>query len=300
MSLPPEILLLVFSHHVENSYFRDPIPQSQVCKYWRTVALSSPLLWNTLIIDPAPTMFDLTRTQLHLERSRAAPLSISICDAGVDYNVIQKAPITQILKALLSCAPRWRGISLRLQPPAYHQLEQEITSREYSGREGCTNLRTASISPYNSDSCAATIRRIWSFLFKSPCLEEACWGAGFERARDIKFTSRPPLRRISFSVVADGEFLGILALLSTLEDVQISNYVMDGGIVLGEEQPVLHPRLRKLSITLAHDSSLLLSRLNLPSLSYLIIHHVTPVSCLPSAALKNFLLRSGCALYTFL
>ena len=294
MSLPPEILLHIFNHHLQTSNDNDLITPAQVCRYWRTVALSFPDLWAKVNIQPFPTMFDLTRTQLHLERSKATPLSITINDATPAENITQKTPIIQVLKAILSCASRWHSLCLQLPPPVFDHLEQAIASHESGGMEGCSNLRAASVTSYSGPAFTASIRQVWMFLHKSPCLEDVYWGATFERTLDIHFNFYPPLRRVSFHMSADGELLAILALLPTLEEVQMSNYTVDQSLV--NEQPVLHRQLRKLSVTVAHDPSSLLSRLNLPSLSTLSISHIGPASHLPPAALKDFLLQSRCSL----
>ncbi|KZS94981.1 hypothetical protein SISNIDRAFT_502674 [Sistotremastrum niveocremeum HHB9708] len=87
--VPDEVLALIMWHYVSESdiqlrakapfYWRDPHPSyrttyiSSICKRWRGIALSNPCLWSQIHLGwPKDTI------RTHLERSRAAPLSIGI------------------------------------------------------------------------------------------------------------------------------------------------------------------------------------------------------------------------------
>jgi hypothetical protein len=70
--LPPEILSRVFEHRACE---RDLVSATQVCLYWRSTLTSAPSLWNCFRFRSA---CDVDRTLTYLERSKSAPIDVSI------------------------------------------------------------------------------------------------------------------------------------------------------------------------------------------------------------------------------
>ncbi|KAJ7693426.1 hypothetical protein B0H17DRAFT_860580, partial [Mycena rosella] len=88
--LPIELWDIIFDHCVphapEPSLVHAPLNVSQVCRRWRTIALSNPALWTAFAItttrrhtERGDALEALHRVlQLWLHRSGARPLSVSL------------------------------------------------------------------------------------------------------------------------------------------------------------------------------------------------------------------------------
>ena len=73
--LPPEVMAKVLSFRPDN---RDLISATHVCERWRSTLLSTPLLWTDVEFG------DPDRTATYLERSKGAPLHVSIGGSALD------------------------------------------------------------------------------------------------------------------------------------------------------------------------------------------------------------------------
>ena len=81
--LPPEILSNVLEHRTGE---QDLVAATHVCRHWRSVLISSPSLWNCFRLHSS---YDLDRTLTYLERSKSAPIDISIsADSPRDLDVL--------------------------------------------------------------------------------------------------------------------------------------------------------------------------------------------------------------------
>ena len=67
--LPPEILSKIFEYHTHELPL---VGATHVCRYWRSVLISSPSFWTCLQFR------SVNRTLAYLERSKAAPIDILI------------------------------------------------------------------------------------------------------------------------------------------------------------------------------------------------------------------------------
>ncbi|KAK7037610.1 hypothetical protein VNI00_010823 [Paramarasmius palmivorus] len=97
-SLPPEILSTIFiltnvkpyKTRFEERFRRKPYGDQlklngslvgSVCRYWRTLSLNTPALWSKIILDLSQLQYPptiLERLQMHFERSKSLPLSVSL------------------------------------------------------------------------------------------------------------------------------------------------------------------------------------------------------------------------------
>ena len=71
--LPPEILSRILEYRTCE---QDLVEATHVCQYWRSVLISSPSLWSCFRFNR--TGHDLNRTSTYLERSKSAPIDVSI------------------------------------------------------------------------------------------------------------------------------------------------------------------------------------------------------------------------------
>ncbi|KAK0440811.1 hypothetical protein EV421DRAFT_766341 [Armillaria borealis] len=95
---------------------------AQVCRNWRSVALSMPSLWSCISLDfnvyfrqrdrPADVALQLA---LHLQRARRSPLSIRI-ESMSDINLHSAFPI------VLSSMSQWRHLHIRTPVSSFHEL----------------------------------------------------------------------------------------------------------------------------------------------------------------------------------
>ena len=70
--LPPEILSRILEHRTHE---RTLIIATHVCQYWRSTLIFNPSLWTCFHFVTQP---DVARTLAYLERSRSAPIDVSI------------------------------------------------------------------------------------------------------------------------------------------------------------------------------------------------------------------------------
>ena len=75
--LPPEVLAKVLSFRHND---RDLISATHVCERWRSTLLSTPMLWTEVVFG------DPDRTITYLERSKGAPLHVSIGGSTLDFS----------------------------------------------------------------------------------------------------------------------------------------------------------------------------------------------------------------------
>ncbi|KAF7363773.1 hypothetical protein MSAN_01035100 [Mycena sanguinolenta] len=92
--VPQEILQAIFlsclpsQHNALIDFNEAPLLLGRVCRHWRSVAYSTPILWSSMHIPPLPERSALPHVLLKqerlvaawLERSTTCPLSISLFD----------------------------------------------------------------------------------------------------------------------------------------------------------------------------------------------------------------------------
>jgi hypothetical protein len=82
--LPPEILSRVLEYRTRE---RDLVAATQVCRYWRSTLISSPSLWTCFQFQSS---HDFDRTLTYLERSKSAPIDVSVSsDWSRNFDVLE-------------------------------------------------------------------------------------------------------------------------------------------------------------------------------------------------------------------
>ena len=154
--LPPEILLIIFQN------VRDLSPASEhdlrpsaprwycilgVCRYWRTLALNTPVLWTTLSVGPSvlPSTFNFL-----LDNSRQLPICVELLGSTLNTaNLNQLAGNMARLKqlSLRKLSYKWshlRVLSKFIEARTFPSLESFCVSFDTHDREESLTL---SISP---------------------------------------------------------------------------------------------------------------------------------------------------------
>ncbi|KAF7325392.1 F-box domain-containing protein [Mycena venus] len=112
-TLPPEILAEIFIHCLPVSGLVTPDPAEPplalcaICRWWREVALSTPRLWSSLLVDFDDMHVDLYRKWLL--RARSAPLSISLKDWD-EKEVL--ASVDPLLRTFVGLSRQWKNIEI--------------------------------------------------------------------------------------------------------------------------------------------------------------------------------------------
>ncbi|KAJ7458771.1 hypothetical protein B0H11DRAFT_184017 [Mycena galericulata] len=125
LSLPNEITSEIFTQFLpsypERSLLFGPLSPSflcRICRQWRDVALSTPVLWNALRLDLVfPRLYEqqLHLLELWLQRSGGCPLSLELsCYCGI--------PDDSFVKAIVHHAHRWEDIHLILPQNEFHHI----------------------------------------------------------------------------------------------------------------------------------------------------------------------------------
>lgn len=261
--LPVEILSEIFlcvhdpfSWHIHDdlSLLKTAMLPGQVCHSWRTVALTTPELWSSIILPITRRMptsiFKLTSTRL--ERSGGSPLSLAINGALTEHGDIHP-----LLDTIAAASHRWKHIDLDQQLFQYDVLRK--------AKENLPVLESLTLSHYQ--------------------------GHGYAWARDV-FESAPRLRTVvllkgiqvneialpwhqlthlELSVVMEHELLSLLQKCPNLQECIVS--VNSWGSSSDPSMTyVRHDSLRSLNINVLHNLQSFtcpLDFLELPTLSTL-------------------------------
>ncbi|KAJ7143068.1 hypothetical protein C8R43DRAFT_1015575 [Mycena crocata] len=124
LALPPEILSEIFVHCLSDAEFITPDPTIAplvlcgICSQWRMIALTTPALWNSLLLDTPSAnregYTDLCQSWL----SRARKTSLSLCLRTSDEATVLPSvspSLHSLLLAIVALAPQWRNIQLDLE-----------------------------------------------------------------------------------------------------------------------------------------------------------------------------------------
>ena len=112
--LPTELLVEIFKHArpdgIREAYVQKyPTPLTQVCRYWRSVALEAPTLWSNIYIIKHYTEETGEAARIHIERSKARPLFLTWFSSGGQTNAEAQEVIDDLI---IPHANRWQRITL--------------------------------------------------------------------------------------------------------------------------------------------------------------------------------------------
>ncbi|ESK88304.1 hypothetical protein Moror_14857 [Moniliophthora roreri MCA 2997] len=327
--LPNELLAYIFTlcTKYEGALYlpstSDTLYESQaltlaaVCTYWRALALDTPRMWSCIVISPSRSRDKVSASgsrdkhlfRLHLERSRDAPISLSLPDPdstnneGTQWIWDTLTKYTRRIKHLtFSLGPReWMFgdilQTLSSSHPEFTSLESTIT-RHCPGQPqtlvlDCSLPRLHTLSVYN----------------EPPSHPEKQIETDFTKILAFPWTQ---ITTLSFNLFPSTDVDGIISFCPELHALYIC-VSGDGsnGRALGNG-PIMAPKLQKLTIYLQttgttiatyHLATNLLDRFICPKLEELSLKTMDLVRWrLPSDdisatnPLEDFIYRSGCTL----
>ncbi|KAL6304393.1 hypothetical protein BKA93DRAFT_733263 [Sparassis latifolia] len=123
--LPNELLASIFVIGVLDGEEEDSLMMSTlmlVCRYWREVALGTPVLWSRIV---AGTRHSLDRVRLKLDRSKSAPLYICVdFSPRMEHGSVTTENIMLAMDLLRPSIWRWRSFQLTIlnRPQAHAAL----------------------------------------------------------------------------------------------------------------------------------------------------------------------------------
>ncbi|KAJ7113414.1 hypothetical protein C8R44DRAFT_796482 [Mycena epipterygia] len=132
LTLPPELLCHIFTlalpartvmrpsvEVIDTRFWGAPwilgAPWSlgQVCQYWRTLALSLPNLWTSIVVPSTLTRRELSLLNTQLERSGNATLDLVLRFTSVQMPTpTQETPFDVLLQTLVLMCARWSSIQI--------------------------------------------------------------------------------------------------------------------------------------------------------------------------------------------
>ncbi|KAJ6530067.1 hypothetical protein DFH09DRAFT_994695 [Mycena vulgaris] len=123
--LPAELLSLIFKFTLppySPEEISGPWIVGGVCRRWRTVALSHPTLWSTIVLDfseAEPTSETHAALEVQLERSRGCPLNITF----IPWDDLRCRPMElKIVNILASHCERWEVVMMVGPEALYSRL----------------------------------------------------------------------------------------------------------------------------------------------------------------------------------
>ncbi|KAJ8516798.1 hypothetical protein ONZ45_g5922 [Pleurotus djamor] len=311
--LPNELLAEIFMFCLRDPEISKPhrnyaplLPRS-VCKRWREVVSRCPELWTRIAVTV--TEYNISMTPDHfsewLSHSGACPLDISISIYPTEYGVLGSRYPTfrqaaEIMGRLFDDAPRIRQLLLDIphtlipEIPNLNTLSFPLLER--------LDLSVAKINRSASDSPKPNLHHI---LLHAPELKVLKWcGSGSLNLPEL-VGPFGRLTALDFSIVETMSLSDCLDILQACPIVATCKFdrVTDLGRPIDPHtaHPLLHSRLRSLTVNGPVEPRPLLAVLTTPALRILELTYRSERTDRPSLAdaIPDFIRRSGCSLEEF-
>lgn len=131
--LPPELWMQIFMYclpddaHVVQDHTHAPLLITNVCSYWRTIALSTPRLWSSLYVcmthgqEYTPILQAVVEAWLHRSKIGALDIIIEIFRNPWVHGMTHPDP-TPLIDTLLPDCHRWRNFNIQAKLSTMTQL----------------------------------------------------------------------------------------------------------------------------------------------------------------------------------
>ncbi|KAJ3486073.1 hypothetical protein NLJ89_g11844 [Agrocybe chaxingu] len=121
--LPPEILTEIFRTTCQQSETVTPLFFGSICKEWRDIAWSTPLLWNTVSLHVSRKTHG-SQVQLlgeWLSRANTSPLYIKLTSDDEHESIF--CSLRAVMDVLVTRAPFWHSLDCLLPPQCHDVLK---------------------------------------------------------------------------------------------------------------------------------------------------------------------------------
>ncbi|PPQ67771.1 hypothetical protein CVT25_009076 [Psilocybe cyanescens] len=282
--LPPEIMTEIFRLvcHApeEGGKSITPLFFGRICKEWRDIAWSTPLLWSTLSLHISQKTY---RSQAHLLkdwllRAQISPLYIKLTTD--DEHESTFCSLRSIMDVLATRSKYWHSLDTIL-PPQCHDI---LIDNHFS------TLTSLSVRP--PKGTISTFSEPPNMFLSAPKLRDVDLSGYNFSAMVLPWGQ---LRRFKTQFLTVGECLKILQRSPNLKECHLENVYSPELFPASITNP-LESHLESLDVTLIKAGAVsLLESVTLPSLCALRINYSLPGSfILP--VISSLVMRSGCNL----
>ncbi|KAJ7620939.1 hypothetical protein FB45DRAFT_927946 [Roridomyces roridus] len=246
-----------------------------ICQSWRSLVLSSPLLWRS--IEIIPDVHPMSMLQSQLLRSAHIPLDITLRWEGNAHEMA-------LLSLLVTHCLRWRALHVKV---ASKNTKILMRLRDIYGRVPQLTRFT-----FEDTTNIYSVDHEVSFLSQAPSLREVIF-------TDSTFLGLAPRFQIPWAQITRyrGSFRALdqLHILSTCSNLVDCSLLSTAPRIPPSDVPISLPRLRRLRV---EDSCGLLSHIVAPRLEELLMEAnfpaVLPLISRSSCRLRSLILCQGC------
>ncbi|KIJ94211.1 hypothetical protein K443DRAFT_683944 [Laccaria amethystina LaAM-08-1] len=314
--VPPEIIRIIFLFSTSDMHFlRSPAHVSPnvlagVCVAWKNVALGTPELWSSIMVEIWNGKFhpDIRTVEMWIERSGSSPLSFSIEERYIHFLLSRfshipptelygnenpaESPVASMLDLFIPHHFRWQKVRLRYEHPSF-------------GKVGFASLPMDATYPLleevylNESRCSwaqEDVDRIKSMIVSAPRLHSVSW-----LSRKSYLTLAFPWKQLThFSLrhpINVDECLRILAICPHLESLELTLFLdfPDDN----DDVPFVHNTLQLLYLNTVGNLATLFDKVTLPALKDLSLSEAGGALRWAQFQFLAFLSRSGCTIEQF-
>jgi len=153
-----------------------PFTLGAVCRLWRDIVRSTPLIWSEINLQLHPTRLDDHFSYLDhfLTHSGTCPLTITMAFEKEDaagwrpvlwYYYLEQSSIFPLIKLLLSSAPRWRCVDMTIPERWYPDFEKQ---------SHLPNLISMRVRQLRGESSNPTMKRRGFTVLLRPIVHVTC------------------------------------------------------------------------------------------------------------------------------
>ena len=262
--LPPELLIQIFVLCTLTGDPLIPLTLISVCKWWREVCMSSPRVWQHIVVNTVSCSLSSIQTQVKLWIARSHPLSFDVQIYLADGEVF-----LPVLSYLLPHISRWRGFRTSFDhytlntyfsgashPSAHIALHHlDVQLRRPIDEDDDDGTEPSSFFFYTTNTVGSVSMRIAASKLPSPnSLSPLCFTSLNISESSLHHAVQSPL------------LLQFLQQCPNLERFILRGVCYEEGILKRPPPVVLLPRLHTLTLDFLCIQRSVLSHLHLPAL----------------------------------
>ncbi|KAG1776208.1 hypothetical protein EV702DRAFT_1111035 [Suillus placidus] len=272
-SLPPELLIEIFLTCSLTGDWHIPLTLSKVCCLWRDLIISSPCMWQIIVVLDSRRTMSSIRTQAELWVARSSPLPFNVVLKLTDFERL--LPIMSCflpnLARLMRCTVTYDG---RTHETSLSDLTLSSPRRIMHHLDILLKSPFGDVSGEDEDdiviffSCGSTTYRHISMKVATTKLPHA------EMVNPLLFTSLDISETAFEHSVRSPDLLRFLAHCPNLEHLYFHGLCNDEGTLVAPPPAIALPRLHTLLLEEICNQRSILSHLFLPALRELHLRHI--------------------------